>query len=727
MENTTQLFLAVRFNCNKCHDHPFERWTQDQYYQTAAFFARVGLKEDPESKGRKLGGSAVMAATPYYEVVFDKDDGEVLHNRTGEVTEPRLPFECDYTAPAEATRREQLAAWITSPENPYFARSYVNRLWGYLFGVGIIEPIDDMRAGNPPTNPELLDYLTHQFLESGFDAQQVMRSICKSRTYQLSIGTNRWNSDDTINYSHATARRLPAEVLYDTLLTAVGSTSRFPGVAPGTRAAALPDSGVDLPSNFLATFGRPVRESACECERSSEMQLGPVMAMVSGPVVAEAIADPENAIAKLAATQPDDAQLINELFLRILNRSAQSAEIEAVMDSLHSLDADHAALAKTLELREEYWRQKLPDLEAAREAAIARAKTELENYSREIAPKIADLEKQRQEGIQKAEAELKQYQEKLPAVIAEWETRHASEVEWHLLEPAELTASNGAQLTRLGDRSIRAEGKAEPGFYTITVKTRLRNITAVRLETLPVEGLAGGGPGLPPNGNFVVTEFQLKAAPQSAPESLSLVELQNPQADFTQEGFNVAQSIDSNVSDQQGWAVHPAGGVVHWATFESKTPIDFEGGTTLQFILHQYHNAENHRLARFRLAVTTSPAPIALGLPESLRAITVTAPAARTESQKKMLTDYVNKIDAGLRTVQAALAAAQKPLPVDEGVTLRTSRLKSAEQPVRTDSQLVQLRDDLKRSEGQLANRRLTMAQDLAWALINSPAFLFNH
>ena len=136
-----------------------------------------------------------------------------------------------------------MAAWLTSPDNPYFARSFVNRLWGYLLGVGIIEPIDDIRAGNPPTNPELLDYLSQQFIEAGFDIRHVLRMICKSRTYQLSVATNQWNEDDRLNYSHALARRLPAEVLFDAVHEVTGSVPKIPGVPAGTRAVQLPDVG----------------------------------------------------------------------------------------------------------------------------------------------------------------------------------------------------------------------------------------------------------------------------------------------------------------------------------------------------------------------------------------------------------------------------------------------------------------------------------------------------
>ena len=250
MEATTHLFLAVRFNCNKCHDHPFERWTQDQYYQTAAYFARLDLKPDPASGDRKIEGTSVESAKPLYEIVGDKDQGEVIHDRTKAVAPPKFPFPVAAPPRDHATRRQELADWLTSPANPYFAKSYVNRLWGYLLGAGIIEPLDDIRAGNPPSDPELLDYLTREFVDHQFDARHVLRLICRSRTYQLSLDVNRWNSDDKINYSHALARRLPAEVLYDAIHCVTGSTSRIPGVPDGTRAEAAPGRGRRLARRF---------------------------------------------------------------------------------------------------------------------------------------------------------------------------------------------------------------------------------------------------------------------------------------------------------------------------------------------------------------------------------------------------------------------------------------------------------------------------------------------
>ena len=215
MENTTHLFLATRFNCNKCHDHPFERWTQDQYYEMAAHFAQFKLQKDPAAGKKTIAKTAVERAKPLYEIVKDVPTGEIKHERTGRITPPGFPYAAYFEDNASFSRRERLAAWMISADNQYFARSYVNRLWGYLFGVGIIEPIDDIRAGNPPSNPELLDYLEDELISSGFDVQHIIRLICQSRTYQLSVETNRWNEDDQINFSHGLPRRLSAETLLD--------------------------------------------------------------------------------------------------------------------------------------------------------------------------------------------------------------------------------------------------------------------------------------------------------------------------------------------------------------------------------------------------------------------------------------------------------------------------------------------------------------------------------
>ena len=171
-----------------------------------------------------------------------------------------------------------------------------------------------------------------------------MRTICQSRTYQHSVASNRWNEDDSLNYSHAQARRLPAEVLFDAVHHVTGTESRIPGLPPGTRAAQIPDVGVKLPGNFLDQFGRPARESACECERSNEVLLGPVLAMINGPTISDAIARPQNELARLVAEESDDEQLVAKLFMRILNRPATAGEMKAGVEAIAAAASDQERL-----------------------------------------------------------------------------------------------------------------------------------------------------------------------------------------------------------------------------------------------------------------------------------------------------------------------------------------------------------------------------------------------
>jgi WD40 repeat protein/mono/diheme cytochrome c family protein len=728
MENTTQLFLAVRFNCNKCHDHPFERWTQDQYYETAAYFARVGLERDAASGDRQIGGTAVESGKPLFEKVVEKPEGEMKHERTGAVAPPKFPYEVGHEASGEATRREELASWLTSPENPYFARSYVNRLWGYLMGVGIIEPLDDIRAGNPASNPELLDYLTEEFIKSGFNPRHVIRLIVTSRTYGLSVASNRWNADDKANFSHATARRLPAEVLYDAVYRVTGSVSKIPGVPNGTRAAELPDSEVELPSGFFTTFGRPVRESACECERSSGLQLGPVMALVSGPTVGDAIADPENAIAKLVAGEPDDAKVIRELFLRILNRPASDAEIGATRAAFAEQEVDHLQLVADAARRQAEVDKALPAREAKRAEGIAAAEAAVQKRQAEIAPQVAEAETKREAAIAAAKAGLDEYEKALPARVADFERGQSGAVEWVALDPKDLKATNGVTLTKGPDGSIVAAGAEAKTVYTLVAETDLKGISAIRVEALADDALPGRGPGRGPNGNFVLTEFVVQAAPKADPTKAEPVALRRPLADFNQQGFDVARAINGNPrAGDKGWAVFPSFGVTHWATFETKADLGHEGGTVLTLQLHHNYNDNKHSLGRFRISVAASRRPVGLGLPEGLRVILAVAPEDRKPEQKDALAAYVKATDDGFRGKQAALAAAQQPVPVDPQLQTLQNALAEAKKPLPEDPLLARLRRDLETSAQQLAARRLTAAQDLAWALLNSPAFLFNH
>lgn len=728
MENTTQLFLAVRFNCNKCHDHPFERWTQDQYYQTSAYFARFGLEPDPESQGKTIGGTAVEDAKPLYEIVKEKDSGDVIHDRTKEITPPEFPYDSTFEVPAEASRREELASWLTAPDNPYFARSYVNRLWGYLFGVGIIEPLDDIRAGNPPTNPELLDYLTQEFVQSGFDTRHVIKLIANSRTYQLSVESNRWNEDDAINFSHAIPKRLPAEVLLDAVYRVTGSASNFPGIPPGTRAAALPDVGVELPSGFLSTFGRPARESSCECERSDDLQLGPIMALVSGPTLAEAIADPSNALTQAVNREVDDAALVNELFLRILNRPATEPEIEACLSSFRLVDDDHQQLAAALGAREAEFALKRPLLEREREAGIAKAQAELAAYEAELAPKLAEQERARAERITQAEADLNAYeQDGLLVKLAEWEKAQSTEVRWRVLDPSSVQASNGNTLVQEPDGSVVVtEGDAKNGVITLVAETDLTGITGVRLEMIADDRLPNRGPGRAPDGNFVLNEFQLKAAPKANPDQAANVKFQNPLADFSQEGLEVAKAIDGDRQAGSGWALSPVTGHTHWATFETAQPVGHEGGAVLTFqLVHNYENV--YMPGRFRISVTTLAAPVGLSLAEEYRAILATVPELRTTSQSDTLRSYFRSVDGDWRTKSNAVNQAKAPLPEDARLVALKKAAEEAKNAVPVDPVLARLRNDIEQSIQQAASQRLTVAQDIAWALINSPAFLFNH
>ncbi|MBI5800871.1 MAG: DUF1553 domain-containing protein [Verrucomicrobia bacterium] len=738
MENTTHLFLAVRFNCNKCHDHPFERWTQDQYYQTSAWFARVGLKKDPASGDKLLGGTAVEGGKPMYEIIEELATGEVKHERTGKETLPQFPYPatCDETAKAGAekkkpTRREELAGWITAKDNRYFASSFANRIWGYLTGVGIIEPLDDIRAGNPPSNPELLDYLAKEFVDSGFNTRHLMKLIAKSRTYQLSVVSHKWNEDDKINFSHATARRLPAEVLYDSLIKVTGSKSNIPGVPAGTRAAQLADSGFKLPDGFFATMGKPARESACECERSSDIQLGPIMALISGATVGDAVSAPDNAITRLAKEITDDRQLINELFLRIMNRPAKSAEIGATLKSWATLKADHVTVGGELARYEKVY----PGLRAKREKQLATdladAKADLAAYEKEIAPREARLDIDQKERTTKAEVELKRFNEQeFPKRLVEFEKAQDLKVDWKPVVAKSLRATGDLKLKQDEDKSIVvAEGKDARSIFTITVEPTERVLTALRLEAIVDKAFPRNGPGRAKDGNFVVNEFTVTSTPKGVkPADARKLELAKPLADFSQVNFEVAKAIDGGNNRQQGWAVSPNGGATHWATFEFKTPYTNTPGSTLTFTITQQFNSGNdsaYTLGRFRLATTDSKSP---GLSQSgeLRALLARPAAQRSKEDTAALEKVVRATDTELAKRTKELADAKAPRPIDPLLKERQDSVKRLGEPLPTDAKLATLKRAAELSTKQLDQARLIGAQDLAWALINNPAFLFN-
>lgn len=313
-EDISQTFLGVRFNCNKCHDHPFEKWTQNQYYEFGAFFARVAFKP---------GGR------PGEEVVFTSfTGGESKHPKTDGDVKPRVPYGADPAAAAARSRQEAFARWLTSRENPLFARSFANRTWSYFLGRGIIDPVDDIRASNPPSNPELLDALTESFIASNFDVRALMRQIVLSRTYQASVVSNDWNVDDTINFSHAIPRRLSAEQMMDAVAIATGTKPRVPGLPEDMRSVYLADGMAEGGgSEFLKLFGRPKRESACECERTSNVSLAHALNLINGPLISGAVSEGGNAIAKLVEKDKDNRRAVEEIYLMTLSRLPSEAEL----------------------------------------------------------------------------------------------------------------------------------------------------------------------------------------------------------------------------------------------------------------------------------------------------------------------------------------------------------------------------------------------------------------
>jgi hypothetical protein len=313
MEKTTQVFLGVRMVCAQCHDHPFERWTQTQYYQMAAFFSAVGLRA-----GYEVGE----------EIVFDqRSDYEMKHPKDGHVVKPEFMVALNQPlpVPSDQRRRDALAAWLTSKDNPFFAKAIANRIWSYFFGKGIIDPVDDIRASNPATNPALLAALTNDVLEHNFDLQQLMRTIANSRAYQASFTTNEWNQNDRDNFSHATPRRLSAEELMDAVSSAAGARPHFPEVPEDTMAEQLVDPHIGQ-GGFLDVFGRPPRESSCECERRSDFSLPQALNLVNGKTISDAVADPKGRVAKLVLSGKTDTAIVEELYLASLSRLPSEAE-----------------------------------------------------------------------------------------------------------------------------------------------------------------------------------------------------------------------------------------------------------------------------------------------------------------------------------------------------------------------------------------------------------------
>lgn len=320
VETTAQLFLGVRIQCAKCHNHPFEKWTQDDYYGFAAFFSRVKQKK---------------GALPDDEIVFASDGGEVTQPRTGKVMKPKALGGPVLEDTADAPKRpERLAKWLTSPENPFFAKSLVNRVWYHLMGRGIVEPVDDFRDSNPASNDELLNALAADFSSNGYSLKRLIRIILTSRTYQLSARTNELNADDEQYFSHAFTRLLPAEVLLDAISTLTNVPTSFGSLPGGTRATQIPDGQID--NSFLKTFGRPARELACECERESDSNLSQALQLIGGSTVHDKLRADQGRMASLAGSGKTPEEITRELYRVAFSRNPTESELAAATQHLRN-------------------------------------------------------------------------------------------------------------------------------------------------------------------------------------------------------------------------------------------------------------------------------------------------------------------------------------------------------------------------------------------------------
>lgn len=313
----SQVFLGVRIECAQCHHHPYDRWSQTDYFGMTAYFTQLQNKK-----------------SPFGEILTATGDPQTKHPRTGDIITAHPLGQPMPEKNIAGDRRVELAAWMTSPDNPFFARNLANRVWAHMLGRGLVEPVDDVRATNPPSNPELLTVLAKHLIDQKYDLRALLKSIAMSRTYQQSTTTNPTNLRDEQNYSRALLKRMDAEVLLDALCQATGVAERYEGAPPHTRAIELWDSQVD--HYFLKLFGRPIRVTACECERVSEPSVAQVLHLLNSQRVQEKLSHEGGLIAKLVQQQSQDDRLAEELYLSIFSRLPTADETQTAVTYLRS-------------------------------------------------------------------------------------------------------------------------------------------------------------------------------------------------------------------------------------------------------------------------------------------------------------------------------------------------------------------------------------------------------
>lgn len=315
----SQVFMGIRIECAQCHHHPFDQWSQRDYYGMEAFFTQVNFK-----------------STPAGQVLLPNKKSTTKHPRTRGVVQAHALLQDEPNETPEGDRRRLFADWLTADDNRWFARNIVNRVWAQLVGRGIVTPVDDFRLTNPPTNPELLDALAKSFVESGFDLHELIRTITSSRTYQMVTTPSGMNERDEQNYSRALFKRLDAEVRFDMICQVTGSTEKFRGVPAGSRAIELWDSQV--PHYFLSLFGRPVRATACECERANQPSVAQVLHVLNSPQIQEKLSSDAGQLAMLGESISDDEQLVDEIYLMFYSRFPTTDEQVSVSRYLANAD-----------------------------------------------------------------------------------------------------------------------------------------------------------------------------------------------------------------------------------------------------------------------------------------------------------------------------------------------------------------------------------------------------
>ncbi|CAN5897970.1 DUF1549 and DUF1553 domain-containing protein [soil metagenome] len=314
MEDVAQLFLGVRMQCAQCHHHPFERWSQGDYYSLTAFFTQVGRKP---------------TTTAGEDLIFHKRGiAQTENKKTKLPVKPAALGAATLEIPADEDPRLQLADWMADKTNPFFGKALVNRYWKHFFRRGIIEPEDDIRDTNPPTNPELLDALAKHFVDSKFDLKAVVRVITQSNTYQLSAMPNEYNAVDRQNFSHYYPRRMQAEVLLDAVDQLTGAKTDFADLPAGTRAVALPDNSYTRSSAFLKVFGRPESASVCECERVQSSSLAQSLHLMNAADVKAKLVASNGRADKLSKGETSDPEKIEELYLAAYGRLPTAEEIK---------------------------------------------------------------------------------------------------------------------------------------------------------------------------------------------------------------------------------------------------------------------------------------------------------------------------------------------------------------------------------------------------------------